>query len=130
MEKWTDVDKLFPETRMCTRLKLNLTLICFEQLRMLLELYAEEKYFLVVSQLQTEFEVFVSFKVRYNGVSIVSRISNILNSSSYRKELQVFQFFEVCGSSTGFIRIGADQMMSSPRLSEAWSNWMIGLTIL
>lgn len=104
---------------MCTRLNLNLTLICFEQLRMLLELYAEEKYFLVVNQLQTEFEVFVSFKVRYNGVSIVSRISNILNLSSYRKELQVFQLFEVCGSSTGFIRIGADQMMSSPRLGEA-----------
>lgn len=38
--------------------------------RMLLELYTEEKYFLVVNQLQTEFEVFVSFKEGATSISV------------------------------------------------------------
>lgn len=42
---------------------LDLTFIFSEQVRMLLKLYEEEQYFLVVNQLQTDFEVFVTFKV-------------------------------------------------------------------
>ncbi|KAI3474203.1 hypothetical protein Pfo_028991 [Paulownia fortunei] len=38
--------------------------------RMLLKLYAEEKYFLVVNQLRTEFEVFVSFKEGATSLSV------------------------------------------------------------
>ncbi|KAL0338197.1 UNVERIFIED_CONTAM: protein root UVB sensitive 5 [Sesamum angustifolium] len=40
--------------------------------RMLLELYEEEKYFLVVNQVQTEFEVFVSFKGISESISTLS----------------------------------------------------------
>ncbi|KAK4418944.1 protein root UVB sensitive 5 [Sesamum alatum] len=42
--------------------------------RMLLELYAEEKYFLVVNQLQTEFEVFVSFKEGATSISVLRSV--------------------------------------------------------
>ncbi|XP_022893666.1 protein root UVB sensitive 5 isoform X1 [Olea europaea var. sylvestris] len=39
--------------------------------RMLLKLYVEEKYFLVVNQLQTKFEVFVSFKEGATSLSVL-----------------------------------------------------------
>ncbi|KAK6120269.1 hypothetical protein DH2020_045960 [Rehmannia glutinosa] len=42
--------------------------------RMLLELYMEEKYFLVVNQLQTEFEVFVSFKEGATSLSVLRSV--------------------------------------------------------
>ncbi|KAL8526683.1 hypothetical protein ACS0TY_015766 [Phlomoides rotata] len=41
------------------------------EVRMLLKLYEEEKYFLVVNQLQTEFEVFVSFKEGATSLSVL-----------------------------------------------------------
>ncbi|KAL0309963.1 UNVERIFIED_CONTAM: protein root UVB sensitive 5 [Sesamum radiatum] len=44
------------------------------QVRMLLELYAEEKYFLVVNQVQTEFEVFVSFKEGATSISVLRSV--------------------------------------------------------
>ncbi|XP_073034595.1 protein root UVB sensitive 5-like isoform X3 [Primulina eburnea] len=43
-------------------------------LRMLHKLYAEEKYFLVLNQHQTEFEVFVSFKEGATGVSVLRSV--------------------------------------------------------
>lgn len=46
-------------------------LYCYlpEQVRILLKLYKEEKYLLVVSRIRTEFEVFVSFKVWKMGIA-------------------------------------------------------------
>ncbi|KAL9152958.1 hypothetical protein ABFS82_10G017300 [Erythranthe guttata] len=40
-------------------------------LRRLVKLYAEEKYFLAVNQMQTEFEVFVSFKEGATNVTVL-----------------------------------------------------------
>lgn len=42
--------------------------------RILLKLYAEEKYFLVVSQTRTEFEVFVSFKEGATSLSVLRSV--------------------------------------------------------
>ncbi|KAL2480458.1 Protein root UVB sensitive 5 [Abeliophyllum distichum] len=42
--------------------------------KMLLKLYAEEKYFLVVNQQQTEFEVFVSFKEGATSLSVLRSV--------------------------------------------------------
>ncbi|GFP94368.1 protein root UVB sensitive 5 [Phtheirospermum japonicum] len=42
---------------------LSLSVLRFNTMRTLIKLYREEKHFLVVNQLQTEFEVFVSFKL-------------------------------------------------------------------
>ncbi|KAL7136250.1 hypothetical protein ABFS83_10G017200 [Erythranthe nasuta] len=43
-------------------------------LRRLVKLYAEEKYFLVVNQTQTEFEVFVSFKEGATNVAVLRSV--------------------------------------------------------
>ncbi|KAH6769252.1 root UVB sensitive protein of unknown function [Perilla frutescens var. frutescens] len=43
-------------------------------MRILLKLYAEEKYFLVVSQARTEFEVFVSFKEGATSLSVLRSV--------------------------------------------------------
>lgn len=47
---------------------------CGFMLRMLLKLYAEEKYFLVLNQQQTEFVVFVSFKEGATSVSVLRSV--------------------------------------------------------
>ncbi|PIN25025.1 hypothetical protein CDL12_02212 [Handroanthus impetiginosus] len=43
-------------------------------MRMLLKLYAEEKYFLVVNQLQTKFEVIVAFKEGATSLSVLRSV--------------------------------------------------------
>ncbi|KAK4396126.1 protein root UVB sensitive 5 [Sesamum angolense] len=53
---------------------LSLSVLRFNTVRMLLELYAEEKYFLVVNQVQTEFEVFVSFKEGATSISVLRSV--------------------------------------------------------
>lgn len=72
---------------------IKIILLCFEQVKTLLQLYAKEKYILTVNQQARDFKVFISFKVctrNFLGPLIwmlclqLGQISNLPAGRSYK----------------------------------------------